>query len=63
MPEYYVEWRIELSADSPEEAARKARELQRDDTARVGTFHVIEANHDHLDPYIVDLNALDESAE
>lgn len=30
MPEYRVIWQIDLDADSPEDAARKAREIQED---------------------------------
>jgi hypothetical protein len=30
MDEYLVTWRIELSANSPEDAARQAREIQLD---------------------------------
>ena len=41
MTEYYIEWRIELEADSPEDAARKALAIQRDHTSIYAqVFHV-----------------------
>lgn len=40
MPEYFIEWRIELFADTPEQAARNALAIQRDPGNRANTFHV-----------------------
>jgi len=38
--EYTVTWEIELDAHSPEEAARKALEIQRDSTSTATFFNV-----------------------
>src|SRR5512137_382610 len=42
MPEYTVQWLIELSADSPREAACKALEIQRDPESTATHFTVID---------------------
>ena len=42
MPEYLVTWQIELDADSPREAAERARAIQLDPDAWVGAFEVQE---------------------
>ena len=42
MPEYHVEWRIEVEADSPEDAARLARKIQREQIDPV--YHVNDGN-------------------
>jgi hypothetical protein len=44
LTEFYIEWRIELEADSPEEAARKALKIQRDPESIATVFHVIADN-------------------
>lgn len=54
MPEYTVEWQIELSAATPLEAAREARRIQLDRNALVGAFNVYagdtgETTHIDLD--------------
>lgn len=41
MREYMVHWSIELTADSPEEAARQALEIQRDPDSLATVFHVM----------------------
>lgn len=38
--EYKVCWEIDIEADSPDEAAAKARKLQLDSLAQVGAFDV-----------------------
>ena len=38
--QYYVEWRIDVWASSPEEAARKALDLQRHPGSLATVFHV-----------------------
>ena len=40
MPEYFVTWRIELSANSPEDAARQAREIQLDPDSTALVYRV-----------------------
>lgn len=40
MPSYNVTWDIEIDADSPEEAARKALLIQRDPTSMAQVFDV-----------------------
>ena len=42
MAEYKVSWEIEIYADSPEEAARKALEIQRDTASIATLFKVVE---------------------
>jgi hypothetical protein len=40
MPDYHVNWEIELSADSPREAAAKALAIQRDPDSIATVFEV-----------------------
>lgn len=42
MNDYIVTWRIELSANSKEEAAQLAREIQLDPNSRATVFEVAE---------------------
>lgn len=42
MTEYRLTWVIELSADSPREAAERALEIQRDPTSIATVFDVVE---------------------
>lgn len=56
--EYAVEWRIELYADSPETAARKALAIQRDPRSTATVFHV--ATPEGFIP--IDLTLLDETS-
>jgi len=58
MTNYYIEWRIELEADSPEAAARAALKIQRDPFSCSTVFHVFEA--DNGESIVVDL---EESSE
>ena len=53
MPEYKVEWRIEIEADSPREAAQKALEIQRNPHSIATVFHV--SRNDDGEVEIVDL--------
>jgi hypothetical protein len=55
--EYRVMWEIDIAADSPEEAAREARRIQRDPKALVGAFEVID-REDGKD-FKIDLDELD----
>jgi hypothetical protein len=57
MPEYLVEWAIEIDADSPEDAARKALAIQRDPESIATTFHVTPEGVD--DQHFIDLSAID----
>lgn len=40
MTEYLVTWRVELSANSPEDAARQAREIQLDPDSTALVYRV-----------------------
>lgn len=53
--EYIVQWEIELSADTPEEAARAALEIMRDPESTALFFKVI-----HENGYLVDVDLLEE---
>ena len=52
MTEYLVTWRIELSANSPEDAARQAREIQLDPDSIAAVFEVEGPDEDSV---IIDL--------
>jgi len=45
---YRVTWVIDLEADSPEEAARKALEIQRDPDSTATVFEVQEHHQDRF---------------
>lgn len=62
MPEYLVEWTIELEADSPEEAARLALAIQRDPNSTATVFYVREIKA-HKAKRRVDVSALDDYAD
>lgn len=55
--EYLVMWEIEVSADSPKEAAQKALDIQRDKTSWATVFNVSDENGESA---TVDLLADDE---
>jgi hypothetical protein len=57
MTEYLVEWSIEVSADSPEEAARTALAIQRKHDSSATVFNVYAENGD---PVQIDLTEIDE---
>lgn len=42
MPEYLVQWEINISAESPEAAAAKALEIQRDPNSIATVFDVTD---------------------
>lgn len=44
--EFVVTWKIELSADTPQEAAKLAREIQLDDSSLANYFTVQELGED-----------------
>ena len=58
MADYSVEWRIEISADTPEAAAREAWRLMRLRTSTANHFHVYDELGECEE---VDLMALDEA--
>ena len=49
MPEYLVTWEINVWADDPVEAARKARDIQRDFLSAATEFVVREMDYDDVD--------------
>lgn len=59
MKTYHVEWAINIEADSPVEAAQKARAIQLDQGSIANVFDVYEIdpedNQDHGEPPHVDL--------
>jgi hypothetical protein len=57
MAEYAVEWRIEVEAANPEEAARKALKIQRDKRSIATVFHVFGESID--DETVIDLAEID----
>lgn len=59
MNHYLVTWEIELDAETPEEAARKALEIQRDPNSIATVFDVVDEN---AIATRVDITALDEEA-
>lgn len=60
MREYLVSWEIEITANTPEEAARKALAVQRDPNSIAMVFDVIGENGG---PIRVDLLELDERVD
>lgn len=42
MQDFLVEWRINISADTPEEAAQKAWEIMRRPDSTANCFHIID---------------------
>jgi len=46
MTDYVVTWVIDVDADSPEEAARKALDIQRDPESTANCFDVAEYGED-----------------
>lgn len=64
MPEYRVKWEMDVEADTPEEAARVARDYQLDPEAIVGVFDVYKRDghggNEHPPTRVrVDLDALE----
>ena len=42
MPSYYITWDIQIEADSPEDAAREALEIQRNPESIATVFTVVD---------------------
>jgi len=57
MADYYIEWSIDLEADSPRDAARKALEIMRDPRAIATCFKVYDEDGNPVD---VDLETEDQ---
>ncbi len=59
MKTYLVTWRIDIDADSPEEAAAQALTIQRDIESTAAVFEVLETDDliDHA-PVTIDLDGL-----
>jgi hypothetical protein len=53
MPEYLVSWAIQVDADNPLEAARRAREMQLDPNS-LATFFTV-ADDDNGESFAVDV--------
>lgn len=53
MAEYLVEWKIEIDADSPEAAARKALAIQRNPKSIAVVFDVTDTDMD--EEFLIDL--------
>jgi len=47
MPEYYVEWSINITADTPAAAAREALLIQRDPSSIATVFDVFDAHGEY----------------
>lgn len=60
MNTYYVQWSIELDAESPEEAARKALEIQRDVNSIATIFNVCLADDPDMDFVEIDVEENEE---
>lgn len=59
MAEYRVEWAIDIEADTPEEAARLALEIQRDPASTAMVFTVTDEAGEVA---TIDLTAIDEAS-
>jgi hypothetical protein len=42
VPEYTVSWEIQLTANTPREAAERALEIQRDSTSQATVFRIVD---------------------
>ncbi|MFI1401078.1 hypothetical protein [Streptomyces sp. NPDC020681] len=56
MPEYTVAWTTQIDSDSPEDAARQARQKQLDPESTADVFHVSARGSGTVE---IDLSALD----
>lgn len=61
MTEYRVTWVIDVDADTPEDAARKAREYQIDPDSTANVFDVVNREIPEAKPVRIDLQDLDQS--
>ena len=59
MPEYRIEWSIEVEAESPEAAARLALSIQQDPDRSLSSAFTVWGGHPD-EPDIIDLAALDD---
>ena len=59
MPEYRIEWSIEVEAESPEAAAGLALAIQKDPDRSHSSAFVVQ-REDPDEPAIIDLAAIDE---
>ena len=60
MPNFYVEWSIDIEADTAEEAARKALAIQRKPDSTATVFKVTQ---DGRDQETIDLTEIDDARE
>jgi len=58
MPEYRVEWVIEVDADTPEDAARRALEMMQDPQSTANVFNVMDKDGIQVE---IDLEHLNEN--
>lgn len=56
MKEYHVQWEIEICADSAEDAARKALEIQRDPNSLATVFRVADLKKGWIDIDLTDID-------
>lgn len=61
MPRYLVSWEIDIEADSPEEAARKAHEFVRKPDTLANVYQVIDSECSG-EPVTIDLAELDQQS-
>ncbi len=47
MPEYYVEWSLNITAGCPQEAAGIALQIQRDPNSTATVFSVFDSDGEH----------------
>lgn len=59
MPEYRIEWSIEVEADDPEAAARLALAIQKDADRSLSSAFMVWGGHPD-EPDIIDLAAIDD---
>jgi hypothetical protein len=60
VPDYRLEWRIDLTADNPEDAAREAWRLMRIPDSTANVFHVFDETGQDTQ---IDLTEIDEERE
>lgn len=62
-PEFLVSWEIELGADSPRDAARRAREIQLDPSNYASKYEVKRMETNDTDWQAIDLFEEDDDQE
>jgi len=60
MPEYYVEWSINVVADSPREAAEAAQRIQQDPDSTATVFDAFDVYEDGDEYHRIDLQPEEE---